>query len=115
MADVAELGIKIDTNAEQAAAELKKFADAAGLSEKAAKDLAEGAKLAGTSMEETVKALGMTQAKTVLAARAYDDQTKAQKEATGSARQHAQELSGLEKALASFRNQLIGSLVTIRI
>jgi len=109
MADVAELGIKIDsTDADQASAALKKFADAAGLSTKAAKDLEEGARTAGKTLEQTVTALGMNRSAIVLAARAYDEHAAAQEKASGGARKHAQELAGLSRVAASLANEFAG-------
>src|SRR5215475_14338395 len=97
--DVASLGIAVDSSDTKEASEaLKQFAQQAGLSEKAALDLAEAAKISGQSLETVVKAVGLNKAQVGLAARAYDEQAKAIKGSSDAAKGHVESTSALDRA-----------------
>jgi len=98
--DVASLGIQVDTSDTKAATEaLKQFAQQAGLSEKAANDLAEATKISGQSMETVVKSVGLNKTAVVLSARAYDEQTKALKSASTATKDHVAATASLDRAV----------------
>src|SRR5215475_6014028 len=98
--DVASLGIQVDSSDTKEASEaLKQFAQQAGLSEKAVKDLAEAAQISGQSMETVGKASGLNKTQVVLSARAYDEQTRSIKTASVATKDHVAATASLDRAV----------------